>query len=284
MVVGVWARVLGAVLVCLTLYVGVPSVGATDTLQAQVPVQLPPPVPPAATSAGSITGGVWQWLRSEYSDDSTVVAADPSRYTLQLVAGGRLSIQADCNRVGGTYTLEGSRLMLQLGPTTLVACGPDSQADTYLRDLERVVTYVFNATNLLLNMRLDTGNMLFSPRPPASLTGVPWRVTGYNNGRGAVTSVVSATVLTAEFDDAGRISGDSGCNNYMGPYSIAGSTISIGPLASTRRACVSDAANTQEQAFLAALTAARTYDIVGDRMQLRDADGALQVDMVRPTN
>jgi heat shock protein HslJ len=268
------------------LCVVVPSVGATDTLQAQVPVQLPPPAapPPADTSAGSITGGVWQWLRSEYSDDSTVVAADPSRYTLQLGAGSRLSIQADCNRVGGTYALEGSRLTLQLGPTTLVACGPDSQADTYLRDLERVVTYVYNGTNLFLNMRLDTGNMVFSPLQPASLTGVTWRVTGYNNGRGAVTSVLSGTTLTAVFDDAGRISGDTGCNNYMGPYSIARLTISIGPLASTRRACPSDTANTQEQAFLTALTAATTYDIVGDRLQLRDAGGALQVDMVRPTN
>jgi heat shock protein HslJ len=257
-------------------------VAAMDAQQAQVPVQLP--ASPAAGSAALITGGVWQWLRSEYSDDTTVVAANPSSYTLALLQGGRLSIQADCNRATGSYTLEGSRLTLQLGPTTLAFCGPDSQADTYLRDLSNVVTYVFDGSQLVLNMKLDTGNMVFSPLPAASLTGVTWRVTGYNNGRGGVVSVLAQTQLTALFGDDGRISGDTGCNNYMGPYTTAGRTISIGPLASTRRACLSMDANAQEQAFLAALARATVYDITGDRLSLRDDDGALQVDMVRPTN
>lgn len=261
-----------------------PSAAATEMQQAQVPVQLPAPsAPSASASPALITGGVWQWLRSEYSDDSTVVAANPSMYTLAFLPEGRLSIQADCNRATGSYTLDGSRLTLQLGPTTLAFCGPDSQADVYLRDLSLVVTYVFDGSTLFLNMKVDTGNMVFSPLPAASLTGATWRVTGYNNGRGGVVSVLAGTQLTALFGDEGRISGDSGCNMYMGPYSTAGRTISIGPLASTRRACLSAEANNQEQAFLAALARATRYDLTGDRLSLRDDDGALQVDMVRPT-
>jgi hypothetical protein len=49
--------------------------------------------------------------------------------------------------------------------------------------LGQVATYVFDAQQLVLKLVADGGNMLFSPMPPAALTGVTWRVTGYNNGR-----------------------------------------------------------------------------------------------------
>jgi heat shock protein HslJ len=262
--------------------------------QPQVPVQIPmtppapapttpsAPAPPATTAANPLTQGIWQWLRTEYGDDTTLTASDPSRYTIMLSPDGRLSVQADCNRAVGTYTLNGPQLTFQLGPTTLAACGPDSQDRVFMRDLGQVVSYVLDGGLLHLNMRLDSGNMVFSPQPPASLSGFTWRVTGYNNGRQAVTSPVPGTVLTAVFGEDGTISGDSGCNNYTGPFTVAGSSMTIGPLASTRRACLSDEANAQEQAFLAALAATRTYELVGERLTLRDDSGATQVQLVRP--
>lgn len=69
--------------------------------------------------------------------------------------------------------------------------------------------------------------------PPPSLSGTSWMVTsvdGYSTGRG--------TGLTADFTVDGRINGDSGCNSYSGPYIQTGSTVRIGELLSTRRACV----------------------------------------------
>lgn len=71
--------------------------------------------------------------------------------------------------------------------------------------------------------------------PPPSLSGTSWMVTsvdGHSTGRGAE--------LTADFTVDGRINGDSGCNSYSGPYIQTGSTVRIGELLSTRRACVDD--------------------------------------------
>ena len=59
--------------------------------------------------------------------------------------------------------------------------------------------------------------------------------------------------------------------------------MSFGPLITTRRACMSEAANAQEQAFLAALEATTTFEMQGPAT-LRDADGAMQVTLVRPVN
>ena len=262
--------------------------GAALLMQPQVPVQIPSrptptPQPGPAQPASPIAQGVWWWERTEYSNDTTLVASNPSQYTLALLADNRLSVQADCNRVTGTYMLSGSQLTLQLGATTLAACGPDSQDTVFLRDLGQVVTYVFDGQLLHLNMRFDSGNMVFSAQPPASLSRSAWRVQSYNNGRGGVVTVLPETQLSVTFESDSRVSGDTGCNMFNGPYTVAGSTLTFGPLVTTRRACASDAANAQEQAFLAALEATTSYELVGDRLTLRNDAGATQVVLLRPT-
>jgi heat shock protein HslJ len=259
---------------------------AASSVYAQVPVQIPPPSPPApsSSSGGSITQSPWAWQRTEYGDGSTVAPSNPDNYTITFRPDGRAVILADCNTGSASYTVEGQSLTLGPAAVSLVACPPGSLDSVFLRDLSQVATFVFAGDQLVLNLRLDSGNMYFSPLPPPSLTGVTWRVTGVNNGREAVVSVVSGTQLTAVFGSDGRVSGNTGCNMYAGPYTLAGSNISIGPLISTRRACLSDEANAQEHAFLTALEASTTYELMGDRLTLRNAEGAMQVTMVRPVN
>src|SRR3954447_24665577 len=125
--------------------------------------------------------------------------------------------------------------------------------------------------------------MLFSPQPPLSLSGPDWQVLSVNNGRGAVVTVLPETQLDATFGENGIVSGSTGCNNYRALYSVAGPAIAIGTLISTRRACQSEAAGAQEQAFLAALSASSRYEVGGGRLTLRNDEGATQVQMVRPT-
>ena len=161
------------------------------------------------------------------------------------------------------------------------ACPPGSQDSVFLRDLRRVATYVRDGENLVLNLQIDSGNMVFSPQPAASLTGAPWRVQSVNNGHGGVASVVQGTPLSATFGEDRIVSGETGCNTYRGPYTYSGETISFGSLITTRRACLSEAANAQEQAFLAALAASTRVELSPDRLNLRDSGGATQVVMVR---
>lgn len=263
--------------------------GAQDPQPPRAPAQVPsspqapgaPParsLPPAGTSSPV---GTWRWLRSEYGDGSTVQVADPNKYTLSLLPDGRLGVQADCNRGGGSYTVNGAQLTLQLGPMTLIACGAGTQDQVFLRDLRGVATYVMDGSNLVLNMRTDAGNMVFEPQPAATLTGTPWRVTGVNNGRGGVASVVAGTELTASFGEDGVLTGNTGCNEYRGPYQQDGESVRMGPFASTRRACLSPEAGAQEQAFLTALASTSRIELGFDRLTLRNAAGATQVTMMR---
>lgn len=261
---------------------------AAALAQAQVPVQIPPPalvpVPGPAASAANPLQGTWAWQRTEYSDDSTIAPTDTSRYTVTFRPDGQAIIQADCNTGSAGYTLDGASLTFQPVAVSLVGCPPGSQDTVFLRDLSQVATFVLNGDELALNLRFDSGNMIFSRVPPPSLTRVTWRVTGVNNGQQAVVSVLSETQLTSMFGDDGRVTGDTGCNLYSGPYTLAGPSLNLGPLISTRRACASEAANTQEHAFLTALAATTTFELVGDRLTLRDDSGATQVTMVRPLN
>jgi heat shock protein HslJ len=234
------------------------------------------------TPASTLAQGAWLWQRTAYADGTTVVCSNPGRYTLTFLDNGMYALQADCNQGSGTYTVAGSQLTLQPGPMTRAACPPGSQDTVFLRDLGQVVTYLMDGENLVLSLRLDSGNMVFSPQPPVSLTGPAWQVLGVNNGRGAVVSVVPETQLDATFDENGIVSGTTGCNTYRGLHTVTGATIAFGSLISTRRACPSDAAAAQEQAFLAALSASTRYEQRGDRLTLRDDAGAAQVDLVRP--
>lgn len=121
-------------------------------------------------------------------------------------------------------------------------------------------------------------------RPPVMpLTGVSWRVLSFNDNAGGLAPVLPETILWVAFDDNGRLSGNAGCNAYTGSYAVDGASVKFGPLASTRRACLSDAANAQESMYLAAFGASTAYELVGDRLRLRDAADATQVLLVRPT-
>jgi putative lipoprotein len=59
--------------------------------------------------------------------------------------------------------------------------------------------------------------------------------------------------------------------------------ITIGPLASTRRACANAALDTQEQQYLAALDLVRTYRVTGDSLSLLRTDGTIGATYVRTT-
>jgi heat shock protein HslJ len=68
-----------------------------------------------------------------------------------------------------------------------------------------------------------------------------------------------STELTAEF--AGdRISGSGGCNRFMGGFQTQGEQLSVGPLASTFKACEQSIMD-QEMRYLKALEGAERYEV-----------------------
>jgi heat shock protein HslJ len=167
-------------------------------------------------------------------------------------------------------------LTIQLGPSTLVGCPPDSQADQFTADLARVSGYAVVGQNLQLNLGSASDHMVFSPLATPQLVGTNWVANSYNNGRGGVQSLLAGTEITALFSGDGQVSGSAGCNRYFGPFQSSGQSLQIGPLGSSRMLCDPPAVMDQEQAYLAALQRTTQYQFENGQLVLRDADGATQ--------
>ena len=162
----------------------------------------------------------------------------------------------------------------------MMACDADKTAleQAYLANLAKAAT--FTATSDTLTMFDGAGKSILVYEAAAAnpLEG-SWDVTGYNNGQQAVVSPVDGSTLTAIFT-ADQVSGSAGCNTYSGPYTLDGTALKIGPLASTMKACADQAVNDQEQQFLAALQASTTYDLTGNVLTLKAEGGENQVTLV----
>lgn len=102
---------------------------------------------------------------------------------------------------------------------------------------------------------------------PPTLTGKTWQLTKL----GPVDRKKAG--ITARFEANGKVSGFSGCNNYNGTYRASGGSITVSrKLAVTRKACAR-VVMVQERLYLAALTVAKTYSIVGGTLSLRGRSG-----------
>ncbi len=123
-------------------------------------------------SEPTLTGVVWQWQRTEMSNDTTVTPDDPTKYTVEFGEDGKLAIKADCKQTGGDYTADGQSLSIQPGPTTKQICSKTSQADEFLKELGYAATYLFDDNgNLVINMQMDGGNMYFAPAETVAMGG-----------------------------------------------------------------------------------------------------------------
>ncbi len=100
-----------------------------------------------------------------------------------------------------------------------------------------------------------------------ALAGTNWRLVSFGP-IGAETNIVSRTTPTLNFAEDGRASGSTGCNSFSGAYTIRGDTISLGQMISTRRACLDQKANQQEQMYLTALEHARSFSLASKRLTI----------------
>ena len=99
------------------------------------------------------------------------------------------------------------------------------------------------------------------------LTGSEWLAEDIRGG-GVIDNARSTIAIAAD----GAVSGSGGCNRMTGRAKIDGQAIGIGPLATTRKACV-PALMDQERKFLAALEATRAYRFDGAVLRFLDASG-----------
>lgn len=240
-----------------------------------------PVVPATAADELPLVGTLWQ-MQSHQGND----ALPGTEVTAVFAADGSLSGNSGCNNFSTSYTVDGNSLTVNDAiAATMMAClqeGVMEQETAFLAALTDAATFEIRGNSL--EIRDAEGGVLvsFVAVTPAALTSVTWQLTSYNNGREAVVSVLTGTEITAVFGEDGSLAGSAGCNRFTTSFQADSGSISIGLVASTMMACEEEIMQ-QETAFLAALPTAATYDIQGDTLELRDANGALVASFVAQT-
>jgi heat shock protein HslJ len=115
------------------------------------------------SAEAGLTGTAWVWTETLMSDGTTIAPVQADAFRLEFGAGGSVSSTTDCNTNAGSYTVAGNRIEIDMQISTMMACPNDVQEAVYIRDLTTVRSYLLADGNLVLELPLDSGSMIFVP-------------------------------------------------------------------------------------------------------------------------
>lgn len=101
-----------------------------------------------------------------------------------------------------------------------------------------------------------------APAEAVRLTGTQWILEDLGG-----KPVITDSRATLTFPETGRVAGNGSCNQFTGTAEISASAIKLGPLASTRMACIGEASR-QEAEYLKALEGAQHFEVKEGRLYL----------------
>lgn len=101
------------------------------------------------------------WRLSELNQGSGMTQPEgDAPFTLAFASDGSYSGQADCNRYGGTFRVEGDdRLTLSQGLSTLAACPSGTSSNAFFRSFNGVTRFIVDGDRLILSG--SGGTLLF---------------------------------------------------------------------------------------------------------------------------
>jgi len=193
--------------------------------------------------------------------------------------GGRAAGSDGCNRYTVGYTAKrGAIEFPQRAASTQMACPPNvmKQAEAFMTALSGASAYRIEGGKLELLSADGTVRATLAAQSQ-TLAGTSWRVTGINNGKGAVASLVAGSTVAMAFSADGKAAGSAGCNQYTAGYEADRSRLRFSAPASTRKMCAGEGLMEQEQLFLKALEAVATMRMEGNRLEMRNTQGALML-------
>jgi heat shock protein HslJ len=108
---------------------------------------------------------------------------------------------------------------------------------------------------------------------PSTIVGGSWELMSIQTGGGAPVMIAAPDRYTAQFGDDGRVAVKSDCNSCGGSYSLAGSNLTVGPLACTKVFCGERSFDSQ---FTAALDGTGTASVDDNELVVRSGDVTLR--------
>ena len=192
-----------------------------------------------ATSGGgtALEGSFLSTQVTEHGQDRPLV--DGTRIRLGF-DDGQLSANAGCNIFGGSYRLEGDRLIVEGGSMTEMGCDEERSAqDEWLFGLLGSQPTLSQDGDELVLTADDTVITLIDEEvaePDVPLVGTTWTVESLITGD-AVSSVPAGAVATFEFAEDGEVAVNTGCNQGGGRFTVDGDRLTFADVAVTEMAC-----------------------------------------------
>ncbi len=220
-----------------------------------------------------LTGVEWALVSSSISASDLGAAGITAAFDGVQMAGF-----SGVNQYSGPYTAknDGTFKVGEIAGTLMAGEESAMKAEqAYLKQL--ALCDGFSIADGKLTLSTDgEASLVFEQAEVVQLPGTKWTVTGYNNGKQAVTSSAVDSTLTIEFGTDGTIAGTGGVNRYNGSFKATAKAIEIGELATTMMAGP-DELMAQETAFLEALKNSESWSVIRGNLEMRDASGAMQI-------
>ncbi|MFD3485599.1 META domain-containing protein [Streptomyces sp. NPDC058665] len=202
----------------------------------------------------------------------------PEGASVEIDSKGKASARTGCNSIGAEVTIEGDTLTVGEKSTTMIAC-PDE-----LAAFEKALGDAFGGK---LKAKVEdkkltlTGaggdSIALSAEEPAPLVGTGWAVTSLLAGETASSLPKDKKGETAKatltFAKDGTVSGDLGCNTFSASAKTTDTTITFGPVKSTRKICP-EPGMSLERKLLKVLDGQVTYEVHHRELTLKTADGS----------
>ena len=199
-----------------------------------------------------------------------VPGEDPSK--------GSVGGVAPCNNYQAGYSVDGDQLDMEPAATTRISC-PEAVMEAETRFLQLMETaQSYQVLGQTLTISSEDGALIFAANR-AALEGTNWRLTAMGPAE-APQAPVSGADFTAIFIrqpnvPSGNIAGGSGCNDYNATYTASLNEIKINPPTKTNNPGCAQGLPEQEAQYFSALNEARSYRILGDRLQIPYGDNQL---------
>jgi heat shock protein HslJ len=124
-----------------------------------------------SASSSVLAGSHWELVEYRSADGKVETPADPAKYVLELIAGGRLAMQLDCNRATGRWEAHktgpaGGAIVLNAPAMTRAMCLGPSWDNRLAADLASARTYTLEGDRL--SVTLENHGVYVWRRLPAS--------------------------------------------------------------------------------------------------------------------
>ncbi|MEV8399694.1 META domain-containing protein [Streptomyces niveus] len=217
-----------------------------------------------------------RWSIESLSVDGKKTAA-PAGASVEIDSKGKASAQTGCNSIGAQVTIDGDTITVGEKETTLIGC-PDELA-VFEKALGGAFAGKLKAKvedKKLTLTGADGDSIALSAEKPAPLVGTGWAVTSLVSD-GTARSLPKdkkgeSPKATLTFAEGGTVSGNLGCNGFSASAKVAGSTITFGPLKSTRRLCPEPGMSVERE-LTKVLKGQVTYEVHHRELTLKTADG-----------